>query len=55
MSDAECTICGNLFNPEEGGIEGHFHIKPVSFCTWCIQGMKLMAFSSGWCDELEEE
>ena len=30
-----CSVCGTKYDEDEGGIQGHFGIMPVTFCTWC--------------------
>jgi len=31
----ECSICGNEYDEECGGMQGHFGVTPVTFCEWC--------------------
>lgn len=35
----ECSICGSEYNEDEGGVQGHFGIMPVTFCTWCYSSI----------------
>jgi hypothetical protein len=34
-----CSICNTQYNEEEGGIQGHFGIMPVTFCVWCYSSI----------------
>ena len=35
----ECSICGNEYDEECGGVQGHFGITPVTFCEWCYSSI----------------
>ena len=35
----ECSICGNEYDEECGGIQGHFGVTPVTFCEWCFSSI----------------
>jgi hypothetical protein len=35
----ECSICGNEYDKERGGIQGHFGVTPVTFCEWCYSSI----------------
>ena len=35
----ECSICGNEYDEECGGIQGHFGVTPVTFCDWCFSSI----------------
>jgi hypothetical protein len=39
-----CSICDSPYDDEEGGIQGHFGILPVTFCTWCYSGVHDMIY-----------
>ena len=34
-----CSICGCDYDDEEGGVQGHFGICPVTFCAWCLSSV----------------
>jgi len=38
-----CSICGEEYEPDTGGIQGNFGILPVTFCEWCLPSMLDMA------------
>jgi hypothetical protein len=35
----ECSICSSEYDEDEGGIQGHFGIMPVTFCVWCYSSI----------------
>jgi hypothetical protein len=39
-----CSICSSPYDEEEGGIQGHFGILPVTFCTWCYSSIYDMIY-----------
>jgi len=39
----KCSICDSEYDPEEGGVQGHFGMMPVTFCVWCYSSMLDMA------------
>ncbi len=34
-----CSICDSEYDEDEGGIQGHFGIMPVTFCVWCYSSI----------------
>ena len=34
-----CSICETQYDEDEGGIQGHFGIMPVTFCVWCYSSI----------------
>lgn len=34
-----CSICDSEYDADEGGIQGHFGIMPVTFCVWCYSSI----------------
>ena len=38
-----CSICDSDYDPDRGGIQGHFGIMPVTFCEWCYSSIMSMA------------
>ena len=51
----ECSICGNEYDEECGGIQGHFGVTPVTFCEWCYASIIDMASQHIEADELGED
>jgi hypothetical protein len=49
----KCTVCSCDYTDDEGGVQGHFGILPVSFCPTCFSCMCDMA-SQFITDEEEE-
>ena len=49
----KCNVCSCDYTDDEGGVEGHFGILPVSFCPTCFSCMCDMA-SQFITDEEEE-
>ena len=48
----ECSICGSEYDEDEGGIQGHFGIGPVTFCVWCYSSIvDMVCQTSECCDE----
>ena len=39
----ECSLCGNDYYDDAGGIQGHFGITPITFCEWCYSSVIDMA------------
>ena len=40
MTDTHtCNVCSCEYTDDEGGVEGHFGILPVSFCPTCFSCM----------------
>jgi hypothetical protein len=35
----KCSVCGSEYDEDEGGIQGHFGIMPVTFCVWCYSSI----------------
>jgi hypothetical protein len=51
----ECSICGNEYDEECGGIQGHFGVTPVTFCEWCYSSIIDMASQHLGLDEMNED
>ena len=51
----ECSICGSEYDEDEGGIQGHFGICPVTFCVWCYSSIVDMVCQQELCCHEEEE
>ena len=43
MPKDECSICGSDYDPDCGGVQGHFGILPITFCEWCYSSIIDMA------------
>ena len=51
-----CSICDSEYDEDEGGIQGHFGICPVTFCVWCYSSIVDMVMQShDCCEECEEQ
>ena len=51
----QCSICGSDYDPDCGGVQGHFGIIPVTFCEWCHSSVISMAAQHLGLDEHEEK
>ena len=38
----KCSLCNSDYDPDRGGIQGHFGIMPVTFCEWCYSSIEDM-------------
>jgi hypothetical protein len=51
-----CNVCSCDYSNDEGGIQGHFGMLPVSFCPTCFSSMCDMALQCVEPDlELQEQ
>jgi len=51
-----CNICSTEYSNDEGGVQGHFGMLPVSFCPTCFSSACDMAIQFVEPDlELQEE
>lgn len=41
--DHQCSVCSCAYTDDEGGVQGHFGMLPVSFCPTCFSCMCDMA------------
>ena len=39
----QCNVCSCDYSDDEGGVQGHFGMLPVSFCPTCFSSMCDMA------------
>jgi len=51
----ECSICGSEYDEDEGGIQGHFGILPITFCVWCYSSIVDMVYQIEDDDDDSEE
>ena len=38
MND-NCSICNEKIDEDNGDIRGHFGVKSVAFCVWCLSSI----------------
>jgi hypothetical protein len=51
-----CSVCSTEYSDDEGGVQGHFGMLPVSFCPTCFSSACDMAIQFVEPDlELQEE
>jgi hypothetical protein len=56
MPEQTCNICSTEYSDDEGGVQGHFGMLPVSFCPTCFSSACDMAIQFVEPNlELEEE
>ena len=56
MPEQICNICSTEYSNDEGGVQGHFGMLPVSFCPTCFSSACDMAIQFVEPDlELQEE